>query len=57
MKFGGLLKGYLAWTLAICLWFTSALALGWKMPAFSGIPSGGRSSGGYHPHSSWSFGK
>lgn len=61
MRFNGLLKGYLAWTLAITLWMTSAFAFGWRMPSLgSGSYVGGgssRSGGGYLPHSSWSFGK
>lgn len=58
-RLSGLMKGYLAWTLAVCVWLSSAFALGWKTPAmYRGVGTGGaRSSGGYHPHSSWSFGK
>lgn len=54
-----LLKGYLIWSLSIGLWFTSAAALGWRMPPM-GFGAGGssvRSGGGVYPHSSWSFGK
>jgi hypothetical protein len=64
MRFSGLMKGYLAWTLAVSLWLTSAFAFGWRMPSLSmGSGMGGsgfgtsRSSGGYGSHSSWSFGK
>jgi hypothetical protein len=55
------MKGYLVWTAVVSLWLFSALAFGWKMPALGGAGVGGaagaRSSGGYFPHSSWSFGK
>lgn len=60
MRFSGLMKGYLAWTLAVTVWLTSTFALGWRMPSLSpGMNMGGssRSGGGYLPHSSWSFGK
>ena len=59
MKFSGLMKGYLAWTLAILVWLTSAFGLGWRMPSLSAGGGSGmsRSGGGYLPHSSWSFGK
>ena len=61
MKFSGLMKGYLAWTLAVSLWLTSAFGFGWRMPSLAagaGVFTGGsRSGGGYLPHSSWSFGK
>lgn len=52
-------KVYLAWGLIVCLWLSAALGLGWKMPSLSMGGAGGssRSSGGYYPHSSWSFGK
>jgi hypothetical protein len=61
MKPSGLLTGYLIWTVAVALWMSTALGLGWKMPAMDGGTSFGtgstRSGGGYFPHSSWSFGK
>lgn len=61
MRFSGLMKGYLAWTLAVLVWMSSAFALGWRMPSMSpGVYTGtgsSRSGGGYLPHSSWSFGK
>lgn len=61
MHFSGLMKGYLVWTAVISLWLFSALAFGWKMPTLGGAAVGGaagaRSSGGYFPHSSWSYGK
>ena len=60
MKFSGLMKGYLAWTLAVSLWLTSAFGFGWRMPSLTGagmVTGGSRSGGGYLPHSSWSFGK
>jgi hypothetical protein len=64
MKFSGLMKGYLAWTLAVALGMSSALGMGWRIPTMMGGGSGygvgaghSRTSGGYYPHSSWSFGK
>jgi hypothetical protein len=57
-KLSGLTKGYLIWSLAVCLWLGTAFALGWKLPSLAlGGFAGSRSGGGYAPYSSWSFGK